>query len=263
MSLPRPSKFEAPCELWDLGALADCCPCAVDADQADIDAAVARAISDIYVSTCRRWPGCCRVEVRPCPPRCSCMCGRCDHCGEYVTADLWDAFCTDRVGQVVAVNVDGVAVPASAWRVDADSNTWRGRWLVLQSSTAWRADARLCWPDQDRQLPNGDPGTWSIVADIGGDPPADVLAAAADLACEYLKACKQPDACNLHDGIQSIVRRGVTINFADLAEGNTGLPSLDRVLLKYGCGPADNTRGVDPCPDWSWIPVARPVDCGP
>lgn len=252
-----------PCTPWDLSGFVDCCPCADGASQDDIDDAAANALADMYVSTCMRWPGCCRVEVRPCAPRCACLCGYCEPCGEYVTLDLWEALCTDRVSSVVSVLVDGVAVPASSWRLDLDHRTRLGRYLVLQDASPWRTDGQLCWPEQNRTLPNGAVGTWSVVADIGADPPADVIQAAQDLACEYLKLCKDPDACNLHDGIQSLTRRDTTINFASLEEGNTGVPTLDRVLTKYACRPADNTRGLDPAPEWSFIPIARPTACLP
>lgn len=259
--MPQPTAWDGPCTPWTLPDL--CCDCAADATQQEIDDATAQAISDVFVATCKRFSGCCRVEVRPCAPACYCYCGYCEPCGQYVTMDLWEALCTDRVNQVVDVLVDGVSAPSSMWRLDADHWTGEGRTLVLTEPPPNATSQVLCWPAQDRQLANGQPGTWSVIADIGADPPADVLRATADLACEYIKLCVAPDTCNLNDGVSSLTRRGTTINFADLQDGNTGVRTLDRVLAKYACETVDHTGMWNPCPDWSFIRVSRPSLCSP
>ena len=267
---PKPSERDLPCTPWQIPVLADCCDC-VDAttDPQLIVDAQAWAIASVYETTCRRFTGCCRVEVRPCIAchRCgaSAYCD-CDPCGPYITLDLWEAFCTDRINQVVEVQVDGVAwtnptAPPDPeyWRLDPDPNTSRGRYLVLQKSAldAW---GRFCWPPQDPSCPNGDPGTWSVIADVGTDPPVTVLKAAADLACEYIKWCKDPDNCNLPDRVTSIVRRGTTVNFGDI-DGSTGVPTLDMALEQWGCQIADFEYGVDVCSTNLYIPVPRAVAC--
>lgn len=254
---PRPNDREMPCTPWTLPDPRDCCDCpTTDADAEMIELAIMWAIADVYVSTCRRFTGCCRVEVRPCIACDVCgsidSCG-CDPCGPYVTADLWAGFRTDRINRIEAIYVDGALWGPDGWRLDPDRDTGRGRYLVLQDLDAY---PRL-WPTQRPTLPNRQVGTWSIVADIGWDPPPDVLKAASDLACEYLKQCKDPEKCSLPSSVTSIVRRGTTVNFGDRGS-SSGVPSLDRVVDKWACSIEDFERAVDVCDDTLWIPVARP-----
>lgn len=178
----------------------------------------------------------------------------------YQSIDLWDAFCVDNISQVVEVRVEGAVVPATDWRVDPDRGTRRPRHLVIQAQLP-NTDREFCWPPQDLRAPNGDPDTWSVVVDTGIAPPPDLLRATADLACEYLKLCRDPDSCNLHDGIRTLQRRGVTLEFDPLVDGNSGVPSLDRAMLKYGCQSYDFEGAWDPNPVWEFTPVQRNFAC--
>lgn len=256
--LAQPTALEGPCTAWTLGDL--CCPCEATATAQEIQDAITNAIADVFTWTCRRFTNCCRLETRPCPPRCACYCGHCEDCGIYQRIDLWDAFCVDRITAVNAVTVEGATVPATDYRLEPDRGTRRPRYLVLNADLP-NAARPYCWPPQDLRAPNGDPNTWSITVDTGATPPPDLLRATADLACEYLKLCKDPDSCNLHDGIRTLQRRGVTMEFDQLVDGNSGVPSLDRAMLKYSCQSYDFEGAWNPNAEWSYHPVIRSAVC--
>jgi hypothetical protein len=88
--------------------------------------------------------------------------------------------------------------------------------------------------------PPGTVGTWEIIATIGAAPPKLLRRAAADLACEFVKACLGQDTC-LPDGVRSIVRRGVSMDIEQITfnETGSGIPTVDMVIGRYSCAESD------------------------
>lgn len=126
------------------------------------------------------------------------------------------------VDSVSEVQVDGIVVLATAYRVD-------DRRLLV------RTDGE-CWPDcNDYNVDSGD-GFFQVSYVRGKPVPAPVLTATGILACEFAKACVNAP-CRLPGRVSSITRRGVQVNFVDtdtlIRRKLTGLPEVDAVILAY------------------------------
>lgn len=217
-----------------------------------------------FAATCWRFPGCCVAETRPCPP---CGCTISCRCKDYDRIDLSDAFCYPILrgddGQPrLEVIVDGQPVPASQWRLESDG-------ITLAAPGKLGGGGCGSYPPQDYGLPNGAPGTWSIRATIGCEPPKLLLMGAAQFACELWKECHGKDSC-LPDGVRSIVRRGLTMDVGGLNEeqidfetGGTGVAILDLAISKYRCADNDAYAFFDPCHEdyprsWAFVGVSPP-----
>lgn len=189
------------------------------------------AVEWLYDETCNRFPGACQVIARICKNGCECEC-ECYHgCTADRVIDLHDLFCypvlTDTAGQPCLTIVEN----GTPWVYGTDY------WL----SDGWTLHACRPWPKQTICNPPGTDGTWEIVATIGQLPPNLVKRAAADLACELVKACKGEDTC-LPDGVRSISRRGVTMDVEETVtfDGErTGIATVDMVVGRYGCRSGD------------------------
>lgn len=123
-----------------------------------------------------------------------------------------------RVHRVVEVRVDGQVVDPAVYRVD----NWR--WLV-------RVDGGR-WPHrQDLAAGEGAPGSFAVTYERGSPVPVAGQWAAGQLACELAKACVGDKACRLPRRVASVVRQGVSTEFADPAQlardGMTGIPEVD------------------------------------
>lgn len=188
----------------------------------------------------------CPTTVRPCAARCSagtwqtasvvggstfrpginaqgmwvngCGCSSGDNCGCTVMREIQ---LPGPVGQIVAVTIDGAALAPSAYRVDNASR------LVRTDGDPWP----FC---QDMNLPDGDPGTFSVTYYRGFGPDDMVLSAAGELAYEFYLSC-QGQECRLPNGVTSIVRQGITMEIpASLwASGITGIDTVDTVIRIY------------------------------
>lgn len=146
-----------------------------------------------------------------------CGCGQ-NPCG---CKELCEIELPGPVGFVASVWVDGAEVPSTAYRVDD------GKWLV-------RIDGE-CWPDcQDLEAGPFDAGAFSITYLQG--IPVDGLGAyaAGVLACEFAKACSG-GKCRLPSGVTSIVRQGVSYDFASgvFSDGLTGIREVDAWVAIY------------------------------
>jgi hypothetical protein len=120
---------------------------------------------------------------------------------------------------VVQVKVDGLVLPASAYRVDDT------RKLV-------RVDG-LDWPDcQEMARSDTEPGTWSVVYRTGTPVPPGGRMAVALLAAQLWKACGgNRGKCALPERVTEVIRDGVTYTLLDNLEtferGRTGLSRVD------------------------------------
>ncbi len=167
-----------PCEPWDWEPFL-CEP--LECDTGMVDALASIAVSWLFTQTGRRFTGRCRALLRPCIRSCGCNTG-CNSCN-YRAINLRD-FIDWRLPNVVveSVDVDGTPlVNPGAWRQD-------NYHLVFVDGTPMPTT-------QDLSLTLGSVGTWSINYSYGVEPPAEVLAACAELVSELCKMCSQSDDC--------------------------------------------------------------------
>lgn len=192
--------------------------------------------------------GLCRVTLRPC--RQSVCAGSFPYLGVPLNASPWvpvlhdgkpyniacgcvgDCGCgpiceiplDGPVYDVLSVKVDGVEVDPESYRVD---RTARGDMLVKQGGP--------CWPEcQDLELPDDEPGTWSVTYRRGAVPDEDGQLALSLLAVEVDKLCEGRSGCVLSERITRVVREGIEIELdtmADVRAGLTGIPFVDRWIL--------------------------------
>lgn len=125
------------------------------------------------------------------------------------------------VASVTRVLVDGVEVPATAWRVE----NWR--WLH-------RIDGAL-WPThQDLHAADDAAGAFTITYQRGVPVPADGQLAAGRLAVELLRGMTG-GPCSLPAGVTSVSRQGLSVELADMREwftqGVTGVEAVDLWIM--------------------------------
>jgi hypothetical protein len=248
-STPSLCPGTGPCVPWSLslaclddeGDLTGACIDGTAVPPATLDAAVLSASQVVWALTGRQYSTC-DVTVRPCRRACAdfpsvgvgtgwqgpwpalvdgvwfnlaCGCGSTCSCTDLCEVDLPYPVC-----EVFEVMVDGVALEPTAYRVDDF------RKLV-------RTDGE-CWPYcQDMAAPDTEEGTWSVSLTYGREPPQIALDAAADLACEMVKA-RIGQACRLPQRMTSLTRQGVSMSFIDpmsfFKEGRTGIYLLDLAI---------------------------------
>lgn len=111
------------------------------------------------------------------------------------------------VSRIVEVQVDSQVVPTGSYRLD------NYRFVVRTDGGTW---------------PTCNDGGWSVTLVYGAEVPSLGLMAAAELACEFVKACTPGSKdCRLPQRVVSIVRQGVSQQFLDpsalLENGKIGL----------------------------------------
>jgi len=121
------------------------------------------------------------------------------------------------VNDIVAIWVDGVLLPATAYKIEAYRRVCR-------------VDGQG-WPcTNDLTGEPGDPGTWTITYDYGKPVPLEGRMAASIFACEIAKNRCGADNC-LPQRLKQITRQDVTMSFADplefIAKGETGIYEVD------------------------------------
>lgn len=185
--------------------------------------------------------GGCPITVRPCAQSCmpgvnvynggawmtphigvtgrwvnGCGCTSGCSCGPMSVA-LLDA----PVGRVDEVQVDGVTLDPSAYEVQ------NGNELVRLDGDVWP----LC---QDMTQPAGGPGTFSVTY-LNGIPVDGYASYVAGLlAAEFVAAC-DGGKCSLPPSVVSVVRQGVTMEFASgvWAGMRTGILGVDSWLTMF------------------------------
>jgi hypothetical protein len=242
---PQPPS-EGPCT-WPIKT--GCCP---DWDTFDPEVqadATAWATEILWALSGRRF-GPCTITVRPCG-------STCNFAGGWMTfpvfldggtasaAGGWFPF-VDRMGNwrncacrgacscearcqvwlpgpvvsVTEVNVDGVTLDPSSYRVDNQN-------LLV------RTDGE-CWPEcQNFDLSEfEDEDTFFVTYERGTPVPTAGQIAAGILACSFAKSCVT--GCGLPGNLANIDRQGVTIEFVDVSDqltaGFTGIPFVDSWL---------------------------------
>ena len=177
----------------------------------------------LFARTCFRYPGACEREVWPCLEGCGCQDNPCG-CGAYYAIDLTSDY---PILDVTSVEINGVALDGSLWRLDENARIVRTdgeRWpfcnnLGLTASVYTDDEVRVSYT-------------------TGRIPPVELQMACAELVCELKKACNGDASCKLPDHVRSVSRRGVEIEVYDavqlLAQGLTGNPIIDHALTVYG-----------------------------
>lgn len=228
-------------------------PCDISCESpAATGAAVAMATDVVWALSGRQF-GLCNITLRPCRRECvddsffdrellpsgdsgfvqpaliggewfNLVCGSCP--GTCSCTPISEVLLPGVVNSIVDVKVDGVILPKSAYRVDND------RLLV-------RTDGED-WPHcNDLNLPDTEPGTWSVTAVYGRPVPVAGQWAVGELACELLKAFKGED-CRLPRNVTQLARQGVTISYPDMndlfSRGRTGLYLADLFIMSVNPG---------------------------
>lgn len=190
----------------------------------DIDEIIRVASRILFLRTCRRYPGVCDVELRPCDPCRECL--SCCTC-HYHFIPLAGPY---PVVEVLEVKIDGVVVPPAEYRLDEYARLVR----VLPEHEGWPRYQRM---DADPDGPDAE-DTFVIRYRVGRAVPEDLEYAAALLAAELKRACAG-QSCALPDRVTNIVRDGVSFDLVDpaeIAQGSSfGVPVIDAILKGYPC----------------------------
>lgn len=222
-----------PCQPWTTPTAL---PCDLPGDAA---ATAIEAASFVLWALSGRRHGVCSATVRPCVGRCSPAGGWhrwgepwrpvlydgewlnvCGHdagvCGCGPTSEI--VLPLSPVVEVSAVEVDGVAlVEGTDYRLD-------GNRLVRLGGERWPTEQNL-------DLVDGDPGTWSVAFTYGVEIDALGVLAAGELACEFGKALTGASGCRLPQRVTSLTRQGVSMALIDpqefLRDGRTGFYLAD------------------------------------
>lgn len=188
--------------------------------------------------------GGCAVDLRPCSRRCiegfiewsysagtftphidalgswvnSCPCGP-TSCSCSVMEEV---ILPGHAGTVDFVSIDGVTLPASAYRVDNGNRLVRTdgeKWPICQNMSA---------------LPSEE---GSFVVRYLPTKPVDRLGAIAAgyLACEFAKACSGDKRCVLPKSVTQVTRQGITMTMTPGAfpDGLTNIPVVDAYILTH------------------------------
>lgn len=182
--------------------------------------------------------GTCPVTIRPCPtPACGCAGGwspylwagqwynGCSSC-HTVCAPLSEIDLPGPVGYIDSVKVDGVELDLTSGDFRLDD----GHLLVWQGT-----GPSPFLETQNLNLPDTEPGTWSVTYSRSYAVTEDAKMAVAYLAMEFAKACLPKAKCSLPRGVTNVVRNGVsfTIQAGLFPGGLTGIDIVDQFILKW------------------------------
>lgn len=249
-----------PCTAWiDAGDVAMCCDTDVGSDFNVFEAVAVQASQFLFELSGRRFAGTCKKTVRPCGEG---WCGFQQLSRGYIVMPetfmygwdgwgwRWPSFggcgCQPLsrvllsgypVTSIVSVKIDGATVDPDTYRLDEHMHLTRVRTAAGEDPLFWPACQML-------DLPDTETGTFSVTYLHGADPPALGSAAAAQLACEFYKACALDGAdCTLPAGTTRATRQGLTIDktatlewFFSRQTGRgwvTGLNLVDAFLSAY------------------------------
>lgn len=137
------------------------------------------------------------------------------------------------VREITEVKIDGVVVDPATYRLDGH------RWLVRVRDPL-DPNTQLFWPHcQMLDLPDTEPGTFSVTYTFGAEPPLIGIAAAGQLGCELYRACSGAGECSLPTGTVRVTRQGITISRTSFQRDTksgiwaTGLNLVDAFLASF------------------------------
>lgn len=250
-----------PCEPWTLdlcclttGELPGPCMGGEPVPTPLLDSATLAASQFLWARTGRQF-GSCTVTIRPCRKLCldrldwsqfagfpyypfyldgqwvnlSCVCGDDCSCTKMSQIALPRPACS--VSEVV---IDGAVLPPSSYRIDDFSR------LV-------RLDG-FDWPRcQDMNASLDEVGSFGVTVTYGKVVPELVYLAAAEVACDLIKAC-MGQACALPQRATSVARQGVTVAMAAAQaawkDGQTGYKLVDLAIQAYNPNGLQRKSGV-------------------
>lgn len=259
MSTMTPEPSIGPCQPWcEPQDVIDCCPDIATSDTALIESAALAASQILFPMSGRQFAGVCEQTVRPCAAGCGCWAawmfpGLSPGAPQFPVGSWgwwgpgsggwgWGSSgcgcsCLSQallpgypVVEITEVKIDGVVLAADEYRLDS----WR--WLTRMADPV--TNEPQFWPGCQRlDLPDTEVGTWSASYTYGMLPPLIGVKAAAQLACEILKACGGGE-CELPTGTIQVTRAGLTVLkepfliWGRRKDGNwaTGLPLVDLFL---------------------------------
>jgi hypothetical protein len=139
------------------------------------------------------------------------------------------------VTEIVQVKIDGVVIPASEYELRAHR-----RLVRLRPADSVPPTQRYGWPtSQIPDLPDTEPGTFSVTFKFGQAPPQLGIVAATKLA-EYLMLPMLGDSRHYPQRVTSINRQGVQSMIVDvmdvLKSKSTGIYEVDLFVLTYNPG---------------------------
>lgn len=239
-----------PCGSWE----PDACVVFPDCSAMVSGYALAAATEVLWLGTGRRF-GACGVTYRPCRTGCdtnawwasppwgsiggwagswgwpypALVGGRwfnlgCGACGDSCSCTiLHQVLLPSPVAAITQIKVDGAILPASAYRVD----DWCK--LVRLDGEPWP----LC---NDLNLPDTEPGTWSVAALYGEAVPAMGRLAVGALALQFAKGLCSANGCRSCSAtVTQIDRQGVRKRFrsADAVTGETGVYLADQFIAAF------------------------------
>lgn len=137
--------------------------------------------------------------------------------------------------EVVQVKIDGEVIPPAEYELRAFQTLVR-----IRPTGSTIPVARYGWPtSQIMDLPDTEPGTFSVTYKYGNPPPAAGLIAARKLA-EYLALPQLGDNTHYPQRMTSMTRQGVSAKITDVldlvAKGGTGIYEVQVFLNAYNPG---------------------------
>lgn len=224
------------CEPYTITLDDECCVLPDEATEEQIEYWQAVASEMLWVGSGRRV-GLCPVTVRACVRNCGggsglpvpykgadgawrnfSACGCSDGCS---CTSLSEVVLDGPVAEVVEVTIDGTALAEDSYRLDKVGTSWR---LLRTDGDVWPA----C---QDMTADCGEVGSFCITYLQGIEPGVLAIAAATELTCQLVKACiPSCKTCRLPANVQSVVRRGVAIQFDTARTWMRNLPEVAMFL---------------------------------
>jgi hypothetical protein len=139
------------------------------------------------------------------------------------------------VTEIVQVKIDGEVIPADEYELRDHR-----RLVRLMTSASATPGARYGWPtSQVQNIPDTEPGTFSVTFEYGQPPPELGVVAATRLA-EFLALPRLGDATHYPQRVRSMTRQGVSTMSIDVLEvlkaKATGIYEVDFFILTYNPG---------------------------
>ena len=147
----------------------------------------------------------------------SCGCGGAGDCG---CSRIDEVILPGPVGEIVSVQIDGVEIDRSLYRVDEGN-----RLVSLADDLRWP----VC---QNLSAAPGEPGSFVVTYYQGAAPNELTRYAAGVLAAEFYKACTGAKGCRLPKGVTSVTRGGVSyeVDTGLFENGLTKITEVDAVI---------------------------------
>lgn len=151
------------------------------------------------------------------------------------------------IREVTQVKIDGVVIPGP-WNPNTGTGEWElrdYRWLVrVRPTQSFAPTERFGWPTcQVPDLPDSQPGTFSVTYTYGIEPPASGVRAAKKLA-EILLLPQLGDTTRTPVRVTNVSRQGMSASITDvvdiLKKGGLGIYEVDAFLLSVN--PSKNQR---------------------